>query len=312
MGKLKYFLFPILFFVLPTATEAMAATEIEHALPGLELEIDSGYRVDQFDWNIAGDLSGSNPNVLSELTWKDLEILQLDIRVSKTINRIYLRGAFGYGIIIDGVNQDSDFNGDDRTLEYSRSNNMADNGSVWDATLGAGYTAWILKAGDGRISITPLLGVSFHKQNLKITDGFQTIPPTGPFSGLDSSYSALWIGPWLGADIGYRAERLNLYTSFEFHAAAYRAEADWNLRPDFQHPKSFEHSADALGVVVRLGGDYDLSRNWSITAGIEHQDWRAFDGTDRTFLSNGTVSDTRLNEVNWMSNIFKVGLKYRF
>ncbi|MDP2690222.1 MAG: hypothetical protein Q8P48_08935, partial [Deltaproteobacteria bacterium] len=285
-GFIKYFVLAALLLLLAPAA-APAAQGDAKALNGLELDVLAGLRVDQFDWNIAGNLNGTSPNVLSELTWSDLEILELKVRARKTISRLYLRGSLGYGFIFDGANQDSDYDGDDRTLEFSRSNNNAGDGSVWDISLGAGYAGWALPAGQGRLRVIPMLGYSLHKQNLTITDGFQTVctpprcaGPTGPFGGLDSSYNALWMGPWAGVDIDYGAGKLKVFGSFELHAASYSATADWNLRSDFKHPKSFEHTADGYGIVLALGADYELAPEFSVKAGVERQDWRASDGTD--------------------------------
>jgi len=175
--------------------------------PKIEAEIglSAGYREDKFDWNIAGDSSGNNPNILSELTWDDLQIFQVGVRARTVIGRgFYLRGIFNYGWIFDGDNQDSDFSGDDRTLEWSRSNNNADDGNVLDASLGIGYQ---LRLSKDKCKVTPLVGFSYHEQNLRLTDGVQTLsepalaspgvtpPPLGPFAGLDSKYEADWTGP---------------------------------------------------------------------------------------------------------------------
>ena len=37
-----------------------------------EFVFSAGYRKDELDWNIAGNINGNNPNILSELTWEDL------------------------------------------------------------------------------------------------------------------------------------------------------------------------------------------------------------------------------------------------
>ena len=44
-----------------------------------DISLSTGYRVDDLSWNIAGNIYGSNPNVLSELTWSDLETLQATV-----------------------------------------------------------------------------------------------------------------------------------------------------------------------------------------------------------------------------------------
>ena len=38
-----------------------------------EFIMTGGYRKDNLDWNIAGDTTGNHPNILSELTWDDVE-----------------------------------------------------------------------------------------------------------------------------------------------------------------------------------------------------------------------------------------------
>ncbi|MEJ2167177.1 MAG: hypothetical protein P8X90_16740 [Desulfobacterales bacterium] len=291
----------------------------------------AGYRRDDLDWNIAGDAGGNNPNVLSELTWNDLQSFQVKFQGGLVIpNIIALRGYADYAWILDGENQDSDYLGDNRTYEFSRSNNNADDGNMWDASMGIGYP---FRWGGSVIStITPLVGYSHHEQNLKMTDGHQTIsvpvvtptltvtpPPVGPFSGLDNSYNTEWEGPWLGIDLTFRAaeiksfaHRLATYFSYEYHWADYHAEANWNLREVFQHPKSFEHDADGTGWIVGTGFNFILQRHISLNFNFEYQNWSTDDGTDKTFYADGTTSKTRLNEVNWSSYALGLGLEVRF
>jgi hypothetical protein len=289
--------------------------------PGPVLSVTAGLRTDNFDWNIS-DSDGS-PNVLSELTWDKLRIYQIKAATRIVMNGpFYMRGHFGYGWIWDGSNQDSDYNGDNRTLEFSRSNNLSDSGEVWDASAAVGYTI-----DAGALEVSPLLGYSYHAQYLKITDGFQTICDAGgspqscsvglgPFAGLNSNYDALWYGPWVGVDLRYKTpnRKLTLYGTFELHLVLYRAEANWNLRSAFQHPVSFEHTGDGQGVLVSLGADYKLKGPWSLVANLDADAWRVKDGLDRTFLSSGgsNITSTPLNEVHWDSVAFMSGLKYSY
>lgn len=288
-----------------------------YPVKGFALEIGAGYRVDQFDWSIAG-IPDSPPgtgvpvNVLSELTWSDLEMFEFSVLGRKTAGKIYLRGSLNLGFIHSGTNRDSDYAGDDRTVEYSRSDNNGGSGTVWDVALGGGYSGWAISAGEGAFTFRPLIGLSAHKQNLAITDGFQTIPATGPFAGLNSTYRALWLGPWAGFDAGYASGAFTVYGTLEMHGAAYRAEGNWNLRSDWQHPVSFEHTANAIGVVLSLGADYAVTETLAVVASLKHQDWHAFSGTDKTYFASGFVYDTPLNEVNWMSDAFTIGLEYAY
>ena len=290
---------------------------------GASFAFNNGYRADDLDWNIAGDSTGNNPNILSELSWNDLKIYQAKADGRVILDWFYLRGSIGYGWILDGENQDSDYGADNRTLEWSRSNNSADNGNVMDASVGMGYP---FEPGPGWLRMTPLLGYSFHEQNLTMTNGEQTLSdssisiplfgispsPVGPISGLNSTYESNWKGPWAGIDLSIEASRsLNLFGSFEYHWANYEAEANWNLRTDFAHPKSFEHIANGKGIVVSGGGTYAIDKHWLISANVDYQKWSTDAGTDRTFFSSGATSITRLNEVNWSSFAALLGIVYR-
>jgi hypothetical protein len=284
------------------------------------LSLSTGYRVDDLSWNIAGNVNGGNPNVLSELAWSGLETLQATVSGRALVNEwLYVRGSLGYGYTFSGDNQDSDFLGNNRTQEYSRSSNSADGGSVLDAVVGIGYQFEVLS---NKLKLIPLIGYSYHEQNLTMTDGFQTIStpghvprtlPYGPIQGLDSTYDASWLGPWLGIDLSFAAtERATLFGTFEYHWAKYEAEANWNLIPFLSHPKSFEHDADGKGYLFVLGAEYVLSGPWSLNMTFNYQKWSTEPGLDRLYYAGGPVAETRLNEVDWDSYAFMLGIVYRF
>ncbi len=282
---------------------------------------DAGYRIDDFDWSIAGNappaFGGNFVNVLSELTWSDLEIFQLELGIGKFFpNSILLKGSLSYGLIFDGENQDSDYAGDNRTLEFSRSNNGADDGETVDGSIGLGYHLPLLSDTFG---ITPLIGYSYNALHLKIRDGFQTIPPFGPFTGLNSSYDARWYGPWVGLELNAKKYGKNslspaheFFIGAEYHWAEYEAEANWNLRVDLAHPKSFEHEADGTGIVFSAGYSYFFNPQWSLDFSGKYQKWETDPGIDRVFFADGTEAETRLNEVNWKSFSLTFGVTCRF
>jgi opacity protein-like surface antigen len=138
------------------------------------------------------------------------------------------------------------------------------------------------------------------------------LPATGAFLNLNSTYNARWFGPWAGADAAYRFGNFTLNGTAELHYAFYTADADWNLRNDFQHPKSFEHRATGVGFVWGAGLEYAFTGNISVSGNFEYQLWQATDGTDKTFFVNGTPRDTKLNEVNRDSIGGNIALKYTF
>ena len=283
-----------------------------------DLELLTGYRVDELDWNIAGDISGTaTPNIISELTWSDLKSFQLKLGGKGIINRVfYMRGSAAFGWVLSGQVQDSDYNGDNRTQEYSRSISSADDSNVLDATVAFGYP---FRLASDRFRLIPVVGFSYSEQNLHMQDGVQVLSeppqsqPIGPIAGLDSTYDTRWYGPWAGVDFSFKAsDKIHLFAGFEYHWADYKAEANWNLRTDLAHPKSFEHEADGTGILITAGGDYIFSEPWSLGLEVNYQDWSTDAGIDRQFNSDGTMAVTRLNEVNWESFAIMLRVTYRF
>ena len=148
----------------------------------------------------------------------------------------------------------------------------------------------------------PLVGYSYHEQNLHLKDGAVVAPVYNEIDGLDSSYDTEWSGPWLGTKATYTpSERWQFSVDLEYHWADYYAEADWNLRDDFQHPKSFVHKADGKGFVGKVGVSCQLTQRWSVGFNAVYSDWKTDDGIDKLYLVDGAVLKSRLNEVNWTS-----------
>ncbi len=284
-----------------------------------------GYRVDSLDWNIRAGRGG--PNILSELEWKDMDILQLRGELSgSNADGIYFRGQAGYGWVWDGQNRDSDYAGDNRSLEFSRSNSDVDDGRVLDLSGGLGMTFYFGETEQWRI--IPMVGYSYHQQNLRMVNGNQVVSnsdnaallgfsfdlPLGPFAGLNSTYDTTWHGPWLGADIFLDLQASGtIFMRLEAHWVDYFAQANWNLRGDFAHPVSFEHEANGQGQVLELGWQNVSSHiDWVWGVSIAMQSWSTGSGIDRIFFSDGSVGLANLNEVNWSSSSINFTLRKAF
>lgn len=273
-----------------------------------EFSLGAGFRRDNLNWSIAPmDL---NPNVLSELTWENLDSFEItsDLRWSNSSN-IYFHGKAGFGWTLSGTVIDSDYEEDDRQSEFSRSYSDAKGGTVMDGSAGLGYRFDLpLSGSGGRFQFMPMLGYSYHVQDFKMTQGRQIMAseefgvPLGPFDDLNSYYGTIWNGPWLGFDfiLGLN-DRHSLSGSFGYHWISYDGEADWNLRSDFAHPVSFEHSADGDGLTASLGYRYNHSDEWFWGMDFDWRDFSTRSGEDIVYFSDGTVGVALLNEVEWTS-----------
>ncbi len=290
-----------IFFIFMVITNRSAYAKVD-----TEIELNVGYRHDNLNWNIAG----TNINVLSELKWEDLSIVETKLKAKLLIDEgIYLKLALGFGWILDGHNRDSDYNGQDRSLEYSRSNNNADRGYVFDVSIAGGYQFVVI---DKELFITPLFGLAYNSQYLRMTDGYQSIPATGSFDGLDSSYNTHWFSAWIGFDAVYQIGIFSFLLGFEFHGVYYYAAADWNLRDDFKHPVSFAHYAPGIGFDTNLTIAVSVAENWLLNIDYHFRYYFTFEGTDQTYMADGTISNTILNRVNWWSHKISLGVSYQF
>lgn len=288
--------------------------------------LSAGYRQDRLSWTIAAP-SGS-PNILSLLEWKDLRLWEIKGQFDVLLcNRIYIRGYADYGKICHGRNRDSDYDGDNKTLEFSRSVAKSDKGEVFDFSGGIGYqfnlSDWLCLC-DNQWTITPLVGYSYHEQHLRDYDGVQVISegfneigeevpagPLGPFPGLHSNYRAKWRGPWVGFDTSCEIFcNWKIFGSFEYHWAHYHGTGHWNLRPEFV--KDFTQTThNGHGYLVDIGTRYEFWCNWSAGIDFQYQWMRSGSGRDRIFFATGP-EDTHFNGAVWHTWSILADLGYSF
>lgn len=258
----------------------------------LSADLGVSARQDEFTWNIAD--SDGNPNVLSELTWRDVQTNEVVVNVEAEERRVMFLGRVSYGDIGGGELQDSDYNRNDRQGEFSRSSSAA-SGDNREAEALFGY-----RLGTDAWSFIPLLGYSVQAQNLQITDGRSIIPATGNIDGLNSSYDTRWKSWIAGVDVRH-SWREKWRGAVQLHRlwADYEAEADWNLVDDFAHPLSFRQTDRGDGYRIEAHIERRMSRHWGVALGYAYQTLATDDGVDTAFYANGTFETTALNGVDW-------------
>ena len=71
--------------------------------------------------------------------------------------------------MVKGYNQDSDYNGDNRTLEFLRSNSKG-GGEIGEGSIGLGYHFRLFKSSAGLYThVTPMVGYALDLQYLTIS-----------------------------------------------------------------------------------------------------------------------------------------------
>ncbi len=318
MRFLLFIFLPAVFVVSLNAQPALSSDNFRIVKSGIDLGL--GYRSDQLDWSISVN---SDTSALSQLSWDDLDVFQLQATGWLEIEKVpYVKKNFlatanvAFGKIFGGTARDSDYISGSPGDEWSRSISDADDGLTVDIYGAIGPIFEISKVAG--LSVIPLIGYGFDMQNLTMTNGRQVVSKLashaiGSLSGLDNTYTAYWHGPWVGTDVDYLVgSEMKISFGVEYHWFDYFAQADWNLRTAFEHPVSFEHEASGTGLVWKIAGSYQIDKKWSWLFSGQIRNWHTDSGTDRTYFSNGQVGTLRLNGVNWDSYDLTTGLCYLF
>jgi hypothetical protein len=290
--------------------------------------VDVGYRQDDFDWSIAG--TNGTPNILSELKWKKLEMLQascLGWHTDFLCYVPYIRWYGAYSKIMRGHVSDRDYSQDHRRCEFSRARAKCNRGTVGDLSGALGLpwgVNWY-----GYMQFTPVAGISWHQQHLHMHEGTQEMEwghssEEGSIDNLHSTYKTTWWGPWIGIDALWEVDVRWAWTgSVEYHLSTrYHAEGHWNLRPEFIG--GFHHSAIGDGFVWRLGLQFAFNCFWLFSADFSAQRWSTRHGVDTTnvkatLIDENGCKDTRhqliktpFNGAHWKSYSISGGLVYRY
>lgn len=283
--------------------------------------ISAGERRDNMRWSIAGP--GFDPDIISELTWREVRIRELSLQGLMRFRWVSINASYQQGEVYDGQGQDSDYGGDNRSREFSRSYNDTKGDVTRDISLGGGLHIPVLQA--HRWQFTPQAGYSHHEQKWRMTNGRQAVsvaanmpegvegspPPLGSFRGLNSSYRARWSGIWYGGTGRLRLSRFALTAAYHLHIVEYYGYANWNLIRTFEHPKSYEQRANGLGHVLSLGGSVDVAF-LRFFIRYDQQYWETGEGYTRFFLASGERPTQPLNSVQWRSHALHLGMLMHF
>lgn len=284
-----------------------------------DVNVNSGLGTEQgtLQWDIAGGTNG--PNVLSELTYENVTFQVYKVAAEVDFHQGPLaksRLFFSYksGTATDGEVQDSDYAGDNRTSEYSRSTASAADSKISGFDIGIGRRFQI----DAYQSIIPSVAYFNTSQLMKMSDGVQVVDAfnnnnLGPFRNtLKSSYDATWQGLKFGLNWSVATPAHHLELNLTQFLLNFYSEADWNLRSDFAHPKSFEQSAVGLGFGVSLNYRFQVSDAFSVWLNWSQQNWQTNSGNDTVFFADGTQASGELNGASWKSSTLVTGLVLKF
>lgn len=302
---------------------AMSASETLSS-HNAKLGISTSVSSEKLQWSIASDTSGKKtPNILSELTYQDLTFKHLTVWGSWQPINGYLANwqvgvSYSWLKANEGTTQDSDYDGDYRTDEYSRSYSDSSD------SYGNHLEIWLKRSknltlsDEFRVTLNPKIGYRYRRRHLTMQDGVQVIntrypSAVGPFKGeLDSYYQARWYGMDVGLETQLHYGRHEFSADFELHMYRYYAEANWNLRKDFKHPLSFAHWAHGYGKRATLSYSFNFSEQLKLTASVYKAYTNSNSGDDIVYFQSGEEAKTQLHGVDWQAQGYTVGITKRW
>ncbi len=272
------------------------------------LKFETGQRVDNFDWNI-NYLQNQTPNILSELTWSDVETYYGKISLYGEEGPYRLKVSYAKTTDANsGKNQDSDYAQNNRQGETERSNNSAKGSNFEDFSIAIGDS---YKIGDNQ-NLIIWIGYEQNRQYFHIQDVYQTIPIQKSHPGLHSTYEATWNGVNVGLEYQLGFSDFKINTSAYYHLMKYEADANWSSGR-FQRPLSFQQKFDkTTGISAFMSIDYKLTENTILSINYDYRKFEGKDGKNIQYLAIGGIGGDRVNEVNWESQKLALGIEYKF
>jgi hypothetical protein len=271
-----------------------------------ELTISTGYHHENFRWSIAGNSQGKDPNIYSELIWKNLRGAESGIGLKWNFwKALATRFNYSHAFILSGIVTDTDYQQDNRTYPSYFASFDSDRGSINNFCLSLSWEKIYLSR---RFSLSPLFGYSMVFQSLYLLDH------AGKYDkNLRSTYKTFWNGLQIGgqAEVSL-TDRIKIIPSLQYHQLRYRAKGNWNLIEQFEHPVSYRHIANGYGIESSFKVNYALSSKWSLSAEAGYSYYKTGTGRDILYLSNGQESYTRFNGAIRKSSHFSGNINFHF
>jgi hypothetical protein len=268
------------------------------------VSIQPGYFNESSRWSIAGDSQGKNPNIYSEIRWKNLSGPQIATSAQYNFWKNFLvKVNIAESFITSGTVTDTDFGADNRKDTLYHDSFDSDKGLITSLIVAIGYNLKI----NEKISITPFVGYGLNAQSLYLLKNF------GSVSGnLRSTYKTRWSGITLGFTSKIQLRRFIIEPQLTYHQTNYTSKANWNLIENFKHPVSFRHKAIGFGIEPGLKVNFKMGKNFTVFLGGAASYWATGKGSDKLYLADGQVPVTQFNgSVRKGTSVF-TGLSYSF
>lgn len=264
-----------------------------------------GIQQSKFDWSIAGNASGTNPNILSELIWKNLKgpAFGLDVKYHIT-DRLTVKTSNQYSNTTKGEAEDTDYADDNRQSAFYFDLLNADKGYLFNTNLQLSYQL----LNSEQFAFSPVIGLSYNQQKFYLLES-----ASNPNSaGLNSSYQSRYKGFDFGLEGTFKAKLFRISAGILGGFYKYSAKANWNLIPDFQKPVSFTHAANSFALSGNANLAIPLNKMLELELDYKINNINTYTGVDRAYYNNRKTEETQFNGANFRANTIALGLNFMF
>jgi len=244
-----------------------------------------------FSWSIAGDYEGKIPNVLSELTWDNIRSVGIDHALELRVMKMPVKFRFAYDWVCAGQATDSDYTTDNRGTIGNR--------KVFNSNNGKSIEAQALFSFFDKIKLNT--GILFRDQTLTLDHAINS-----------STYNARWFGGMVESEKEVRlGDHLYANAKVKIAGARYLSTANWILRQDLGHPRSFAQDAYDFwfGSCLELGC---VIKTFKIALMFSFDLNQSIKGADVLHFRSGDVALTRFNGVKWKRRTVGIVFKKNF
>ena len=258
-------------------------------------------RKTDFRWSIAGNSQGKDPNIFSEIIFNPIHSAGIQMgALYKIYDQFAVDVMYEQQFTYNGSATDFDYAGDNRTLPTTELYLKSNKGKQSALNASVLYN---LVAGTTLVANTGI-GYSYAKRL------FYLLNDSDP--SLQTTYSTSWLGPTISSSIKWQSPWfINLGADICFSILKYNAKGNWNLIEEFKHPVSFAHTANGSGWNSDFYAEHQF-RHIALSFHWLNSNWRTSAGTDKLYLKNGTIPETRLNGAFEKSNTWRLSATYSF
>ncbi|MGM9477711.1 hypothetical protein ACS5PU_14860 [Pedobacter sp. GSP4] len=294
-----------LFFVFFIASTLSHIASAQNTSPKWNIKPYVGYQLSKFDWSIAGNSSGTSPNVLSELIWDKLKgpAFGLDVKYNIT-ERLHIKTLNQYGNISKGEAEDTDYADDNRQNAFYFDLLNADKGYLFNTDLQLSYT--ILKA--EQFSLDPVIGLSYKGHKFYLLESANN-PES---AGLNSTYQTRYKGFNFGFEAAFKAKLFTVTAGILSGFYTYSAKANWNLIPSFVKPVSFTHDANSFALNGNVNLSIPLNKSLQLELDYKINHIKTYTGVDKAYFINKPTEETQFNGANFNQNTIALGVNFSF